>query len=194
MFIFYLYIHLSISADFLRRGKNYSIVGPPAQWYFLKGNARRIFLWTVNAAKRHQNDFSQLWNWLKLFAIHCVCQQQQNSEIGGENNFDFKSRRSMSWKWHQFHPDGDSRDIIGNILDHLLNLFRTSRYMMYKVKHRDTIPLLENQIQKMKIWGSASLWCVCVCNWTIHVSRQLCYLHCISYITYLSCSQKTNQC
>ena len=37
---------------------------------------------------------------------------------------------SKSWKLHQFHPDGDSWDIIGNILGHLLNLSPTvSRYM-----------------------------------------------------------------
>ena len=84
MFIFYLYIHFSISADFLRRGKNYSIVGPPAQWYFLKGNARRIFLWTVNAAKRHQNDFSQLWNWLKLLPSIVFANNSQTLKSEGK--------------------------------------------------------------------------------------------------------------
>ena len=58
---------------------------------------------------------------------------------------------SKSWKLHQFHPDGDSWDIIGNILGHLLNLSPTvSRYMTQGKTSGSTI--FENLIPIMKMW------------------------------------------
>ena len=104
---------------------------------------------------------------------------------------------SKSWKLHQFHPDGDSWDIIGNILGHLLNLSPTvSRYMTQGKTSGSTI--FENLTPKMKIWRRRFFlhFCACVrvCNWTIHLSSQLCYLRCISCITYFFCSERTNHC
>ena len=94
---------------------------------------------------------------------------------------------SKSWKLHQFHPDGDSWDIIGNILDHLLNLSPTL-YLdtWHKVKHNFWKPNSESKNMVTEVFAH---FCACVrrvCNWTIHLSCQLCYLPCISYITYSS--------
>ena len=89
---------------------------------------------------------------------------------------------SKSWKLHQFHPDGDSWDIIGNILGHLLNLSATvSRYMIQGKTSRYTV--FENIIQKMKIWRRR-FFCIFVRVYASVIGRYTCHANYVIFAVY----------